>query len=70
MSEVATVTLVLRKAKALERAEQRAEQVRAELHAAIRDALASGESAQLLADVLGVSRQRIYQMAKEPNGES
>ena len=50
--------------RALDRAERKADGKRAELYAAVRAAHAAGEPPALLADVLGVTRQRVSQIAK------
>ena len=51
--------------RALDRAEREAEEKRTELYAAVRAAHKAGEPPALLADVLGVSRQRVSQIVKE-----
>src|SRR5262249_44949643 len=59
------LTRVARTATAYARAENQAEKAREELHAAIRKAYASGEAANLIAHVAGVTRQRVHQIVKE-----
>jgi hypothetical protein len=59
------LTRVSRAAAALTRAEARTEQVRQELYAAIREAHAAGESVALIAQLAGVTRQRVWQIVKE-----
>jgi len=49
----------------LTRAEKHAEKVRRELYAAIREAHAVGESVSLIAQIAGVSRQRVWQIVRE-----
>jgi hypothetical protein len=51
--------------RALDRAERDADKKRAELYAAVKAARKAGEPPALLADVLGVSRQRVSQILKE-----
>ena len=58
------MTRVARAAAASARAEARAEEARAELYAAIQEAHAAGEAVNLIAQVAGVSRQRVWQIVK------
>jgi hypothetical protein len=59
------LTRVARAAAASARAEARAESVREELYVAIREAHAAGEAVNLIAQVAGISRQRVWQIVKE-----
>jgi hypothetical protein len=59
------LTRVARAAAAATRAEARAEEARQELYAAIREAHAAGEAVSLIAQVAGVTRQRVWQIVKE-----
>ena len=62
--EATPLTRVQNAAKALERAEAKAEKARQELHKAIRAAYDAGESAATIARVLGVTRQYISQIIR------
>jgi hypothetical protein len=59
------LTRVARAATAAARADARAEEARQELYAAIREAHAAGEAVALIAQVAGVTRQRVWQIVKE-----
>ena len=56
---------VINAKRALDRAEREVEGKRTELYAAVKAAHKAGEPSALLADVLGVSRQRVSQIVKE-----
>jgi hypothetical protein len=58
-------TKLRRAASDLAPAEARTEEARRALHDAIRKAHAAGESAQLIAEVAGVTRARVCQVVKE-----
>lgn len=59
------LTRVTRAATAQARAEARAEEARQELYAAIKAAHKSGEAVALIAQVAGITRQRVHQIVKE-----
>jgi hypothetical protein len=63
--EGTSLTRVARAAAAAARAEARAEKARQEFYAAIREAHATGEAVSLIAQVAGVTRQRVWQIVKE-----
>jgi hypothetical protein len=58
------LTRIRRLAKALERDQQRVERTREELHEAIREAAEAGEPNDLIAQLAGMTRQRVWQIVK------
>ncbi len=58
------LTRIKRLARALERDQERTERTREQLHEAIREAHGAGESPELIAQVAGVTRQRVWQIVK------
>lgn len=61
------LVMVRRAATAARKAAERADTTREALHAAIRDAVAAGVSSAEVADVAGVSRARVSQLAPVPS---